>query len=420
MGSLLISPLSWAALLKKTGRELLLFAGLGGLFAVAAFFEPFNNEKPYTGQTPDQVVRDHLTMPERLGYAILLRSGYAQVQLYDEGEGTAISLSEQKNRQNIALHLSIASSHPELVCLRPDYTVAVADIGGIDIHNLTIAILAAEKYNRSAFERRIEFGLADILLRLTGRLPNFSYGLAQLRPEIARQVLRNELGDALSDRDLLALLDNPCQNARLASQYLEILVKQAGAAKTLEALIAQVARTYNGAVTPTIQGLRYADAVFGAYGLIPSDYVGDPAPSVAADVDIHCLTYEPGAVAFSDATMLKSAMLGSGDAAESEQDKSAPVSKKPVVPPAERDIQLKFSTTDPGPGAYTELLAQRRKLWLVEQLTALGYNRQRISIADIRPEESLSAACGDSESKSDLEPSVEIDVSKPVSEAAAE
>lgn len=410
MESLPISPQCWAALLKKTGREWLLFAGLGGLFAVVAFFEPFNTEKPFSHQTQDKVVRDYLSLPERLGYAILLRSGYAKAQLRDLDNGEIVTQAQQKDRTNVKLELEMVDSHPELACLRPEYAVAVAGIGTIDIHNLTIAILAAEKYNRSAFERRFEIGLAEFLLGASGRIPDFSYGIAQMRPEVAKRVLRAELGEfSLPDSDLLALLGNACQSARLASQYLEMLIGQEHTAKTLDELIAKLAQAYNGAVTPTIQGLRYADAVAGAYGLIPSNVADQSAETADAGLDLHCFTYAPGEVMPWDKDAPNSLLPGSGQGA------AAPDVAKPAIPLAERDVQLKFLTTDPGPPAYKHVLADRRKQWLVEQLAALGFNRQRFSIADIESERPRPSSCIESESGGDPEPSVEIGISKPVS-----
>lgn len=141
----------------------------------------------------------------------------------------------------------------------------------LDIEKLTAAIIAAEKYNRNYYQRKLEILLAQVSLKYKNTIPNFSYGLAQIKPDKIRKLLENELNNySVDDFILLDTLRDNCQNVRLAGQYIQKLSNKfiSRENNSVEKLIELVALEYNGADKENINGMRYIDAVKGAYNLL--------------------------------------------------------------------------------------------------------------------------------------------------------
>lgn len=87
-------------------------------------------------------------------------------------------------------------------------------------HPAVAGIVGAEAYVRPAWRRDLELALARSWLALSGRLPDWSFGIAQIRLSTARAALDDArdratplLGETpvLSDPQLLALLSDPCE-----------------------------------------------------------------------------------------------------------------------------------------------------------------------------------------------------------------
>lgn len=171
---------NWVYLSRSTGREGWVYLSLAVLFVATALFEPYNTEKPYSHEIPGQVTRDHLNLRERLGYAILLRAGYMKVTLKS---------SEQEDSEEAKPVIGDAyldpvfkEEQPDLECLAETLTVRLPDGDRLNIRNLSVAILAAEKYNRSSSQRKLEDWLAALSLQFWGKLPDYSLGIGQVRP----------------------------------------------------------------------------------------------------------------------------------------------------------------------------------------------------------------------------------------------
>lgn len=345
-----ILPLYWEHLSRTTAKEFVLFGVLLVLWVVLALFEPYNTEHPSYGQAPERVTRDHLTLQQRLGYATLLRAGYGTAKLKTRNP------SDPKPIQENYLEFE-KENHPDLECLEfPTFNTP----GGlkIDIRHLAIAIIAAEKYNRSPSQRSLKASFAERSLQFQGKLPEYSFGLAQIRPVTARRFLQQELGPKyeLSDRDLLTLLMNDCQNVRLAGKYVEELCHQFASSISVDELIKQVALTYNGAVTPSIHGLRYVDAVIGAYYLLQRP-----------DFESHIKSAEN--------TVYVNFGIG---AVTGEMDVNKLEAKA-----GKNKVNIYFVHRDPGPKAYVAQLAAQRRDWLIGKLEEIGYTRDRIAITEL-------------------------------------
>jgi hypothetical protein len=112
------------------------------------------------------------------------------------------------------------------------------------------AILAAEIYARPAWRRNLEISVATAVRSVTGRYPDWSYGIGQIRFSTARGAIQKiraasafVLGlrsDFAPDDDMLfALLSEPCSNAQMLSAVIAANARAGDSA-------ADVARTYRG------------------------------------------------------------------------------------------------------------------------------------------------------------------------------
>jgi outer membrane protein OmpA-like peptidoglycan-associated protein len=367
-------PLLWGHLSRTTAKEWALFGIIGLLFVVVALFEPYSTEQPLPEESHEQVARDHLSLAKRLGFAILLQAGYATVELVDK-QALSVSISDPK-----AVDLRLTKTkHSELQCLDGFSPVVVPGGGDIDVGSLTIALVAAEKYNRSSMHRQLEAWVARLLLQYQGKLPEFSFGLSQIRPTTARRLFHEELGNfELADRDLLVFLMNDCHSVSLAARYVKALSHQFASASSIDEIIAQVARTYSGAVTPTIHGLRYVDAVTGAYYLLvgkESKDSSDPAKISA------CVSFAVGLDSMVDDSLLDKELRNLLD---SDQNKSG------------ENVHVYFRHNDPGTKAYVAHVATKRRDWLVTKLVEMGYIRGQIAVTELSAPQYRWASCGDS------------------------
>jgi len=101
---------------------------------------------------------------------------------------------------------------------------------------LTTALVAVENFARPRWQRRLEMAVAKGWLLLTGRLPDLSLGIAQVRVSTARK-LEAAGGTPVSDRKLLQLLSDDCSCIQLAYQYVVSLSQSErcqGSAKGLQ------------------------------------------------------------------------------------------------------------------------------------------------------------------------------------------
>jgi hypothetical protein len=362
-----ISPRLSELLNSTTGKELIAFGALGIFFFIAALFQPYSNERPYSHESAQEVAPDHLPLQERLGFAVLLHAGYVRVLSPAPdagGDNEEAPLSDRLIRNELS----------ELVSLSHSEAIADNETNGIKLDELTISIVAAEKYNRSFFERKLEIGVAKAILRLTGALPDFSIGPAQIRPSRARRLIHSELGAFnLSDQELFELLRDDEFNIWLAGLYIAGICEVNKGAGSVDAIIAKVVASYNGATTPTINGLRYVDAVTGAYHLLLSSSDGEDADATSPSATRVTVLFGLGSVAGT----------GEWDILGEKQDTSASNGT-----PAESEVEERktakakifLCTGDMEPKAFHERLNERRKQWLIGRLETIGYQMGNISV----------------------------------------
>ncbi len=90
------------------------------------------------------------------------------------------------------------------------------------------ALVASEVYMRPAWRRQMEMALAEGWFALTGHVPDWSFGMAQVKLSTARKAITQAQRDYaawlpegsapdISDRGLLALLADPCNAIRIAT-----------------------------------------------------------------------------------------------------------------------------------------------------------------------------------------------------------
>lgn len=360
-------------LVRWTPRELPILALIGSLFFAAALFDPYSTERPYSGEPSDRVPPGHLTLQGRLGYAILLRAGYGDVEL--AGPGVDVDSAAGKTGEVQATFHERA--HSDLHCLGRPSSILATDHKKVSVRYLAMAMLAAEKYNRSSFTVWAEGQFARLALQIRGRLPDFSLGVAQVRSSTARAVLRDELGAfEMPDRDVLELLLNDCQNVRLAAKYVQSLARGFADSSDAERTVLRTVMAYNGSVTPTVQGLLYADAVRGAYDLLRGNGEEDFGQSVGGEAAPPtrrlCVTFSIGSDSGDNGIKDQKETSEEADSAKADSAKAPPESRRSA------DVRIVLWQRDPGPASYrSRLFAQRRK-WLERELVAAGYSPDRI------------------------------------------
>ncbi len=158
----------------------------------------------------------------RIAVNILLRSGYltsAALQTDAVTGRTVYSVELQPEIDTCAT--------PQLTEAEQEAAQAPARRGVLDLHQartLAIAAVAVEKFNRTAAQRALEWGLARSALALTGRLPDLSLGPAQIRPSTFRRLVANggtgaaDWGALAGDEQALAAaLADECQSLGMAA-----------------------------------------------------------------------------------------------------------------------------------------------------------------------------------------------------------
>jgi hypothetical protein len=96
-----------------------------------------------------------------------------------------------------------------------------------EFSHLTVALVAVENLARPRWQRRLELLFARVFLFLTGRLPNLSLGIGQLRVSTAKKLIAAN-GVTIRDHELLQLLSDDCSCIKLAYQYVVSLSTSEG------------------------------------------------------------------------------------------------------------------------------------------------------------------------------------------------
>lgn len=332
-------------------KELAFLLTGGVLFLAATGFDGYNTEQQMTSEDSATVERDHMDLPKRLGYAILTKAGYATVELPPEDE---LKLAP-------TLRLAWHSDHPDFRCIDPMVKMGTGNREQVDPFLLLASIVAAEKYNRSAFMRNSEELIARSMLSLSGSVPDFSLGVSQIRPSIIRAGVDQAVGDVgLSDREVLDLALSDCTNVVAADRYVRGLIAAIDPATPKYNIVAQVARRYVGAGGTGENGEMYQSAVGGAYRLLEialygyESGEGDEMPPAGF---LGCITFPVGEPTgrFTDGIM-------------------------ELLPEAET-VTLGFADREPGPADYRTRMAQLRHDWMLQQMREAGVAPDSVTIA---------------------------------------
>jgi hypothetical protein len=323
----------------------------GVLFLAATGFDGYNTEQQMNSEDSATVERDHMSLSERLGYAILIRAGYATVELPPEDE---LKLAP-------SLRLAWHSDHPDFRCIDPMVRMGTGNRDQVDPFLLLASIVAAEKYNRSAFIRNSEELIARSILSLSGGVPDFSLGVSQIRPSIIRAGVDQAVGDVgLSDREVLDLALSDCTNVVAADRYVRGLIAAIDPATPKYDIVAQVARRYVGAAGTGENGETYQSAVGGAYRLLEIGlygYESGESDQIPPAGFLGCITFPVGEPTgrFTDGIL-------------------------ELLPDAET-VTLGFADREPGPADYRTRMAQLRHDWMLQQMREAGVPADHVTIA---------------------------------------
>lgn len=241
------------------------------------------------------------------GVDVPLVNRFARTALFNAGYLVPLRPTENDDLTAAAdpLAYDIIAGAPDFACAQTgqDYFEALNPQrprqGQISVRDLTLAIVAAELYNRTGWDRALEV-LLDKAGRLFGRHPDLSMGMAQIRPsQIRRLAARATPGLVLTDNQIDAILADRCQSIAFAALLIagRITPPRPDAAFDLKAAIRTIAAAYVGAVDPRRRDVaRYLDVVVEAYGLLvrePLDQAIVASNDPADWPGTLCLWFEP-------------------------------------------------------------------------------------------------------------------------------
>lgn len=160
-----------------------------------------------------------------------------------------------------------------------------------------------------------------------------------------------------------------CTNIRLAGRYIEELSHElAPKSVNIDDLVTKVAQAYSGSVTPSINGLTYVDAVLGAYLLLSNmSYLntseeGNEEVEESAEAVLACTYFGAGEI---NVTYLKEALQNA-------------ITEGTELHVQDSQVSIFLRQVEPGPQAYLEHLATRRRGGLISGLVKLGFSEDQI------------------------------------------
>jgi hypothetical protein len=113
-----------------------------------------------------------------------------------------------------------------------------------------LSVIAVENYARPPFRRWLEEVVARANLQFLGEVPDYSFGVGQIKLSTARLVIQQGTTTKTvvvnNNRELLKLVLDPCENMRLASEYLNMLMKKSGFSHFTKKSAFAILRQYNG------------------------------------------------------------------------------------------------------------------------------------------------------------------------------
>jgi hypothetical protein len=136
-----------------------------------------------------------------------------------------------------------------------------------------LAVALTERYNRPALRQRVEILLAQIKLLFYGHLPDYSLGVAQIRPSTAHMMLhrRHLVGklSKMSSSDILRLLADRCNNLIIADEYIQFLARGTSTKSFNRVSAEEILEKYNGQNDPVNwQNKLYRKVVWRIYEIL--------------------------------------------------------------------------------------------------------------------------------------------------------
>jgi hypothetical protein len=168
-----------------------------------------------------------LTLIVMFSIAVLsVRQASFDESMYKAGRSGPTALSEPAFP--LLLKLNVMSSiirnadlYKYVACLQNEHEE--------DIMTLTVSLVAVENYVRPSWLRNIEFLIAEISYYISGTVPDFSLGIAQIKLSTVRKINSGPFQDVKqtwNDYQLLKYLKDDCQNIKAAFEYIEYLTKE--------------------------------------------------------------------------------------------------------------------------------------------------------------------------------------------------
>jgi len=397
----------WGRLLSRSIREIGLLGLISAPFMIAACFEPFNNEQNYSSEDPQTVVEGHLALAQRLGYAILLKDKLATI-VAPEADSEANSTVQPKRDWASGRNLRLNDTFFTCIRGRADQVRP----SQIDLRALTAAIIGAEEYNRGAVQRRFEFIIAQAVWSVTGFVPNFTFGISQLRLSRARELLSARgFPSSLSDYDVLDILKDDCTVMSLSAQLITTLAandESEGSDKTVDELVTAVAVQYNGAQAVTESSFLYTEAVRGAYNLVAhpneNDEQGEGEPRTNNKIGF-CITFARGEIEGAENVAQElAAAAATSDVPPAVQRSGPPMSvlqpgsaqklaSDPSTLAGGKRVRIRFWIEEPYSKSVVAQLTRARTEWLAANLARQNVPKDRFSVSLLASAEKASELC---------------------------
>lgn len=182
---------------------------------------------------------------------------------------------------------------------------------GLSIRSLTLAISAIEQYNRSSFFREIEFMIARLMLLMTGEIPNFSYGIAQIQANVAKSILeKRSNARGIEEGVLIDILQDDCESLLLAADHITSILSESKNV-SLHEQIRLVSINYNGVIEP-MSSVSFRKALVAAYNILGPDYLWNYMEYDLSDREPLVIYGDPDELPSEDSLFLSYASLSEG------------------------------------------------------------------------------------------------------------
>ena len=353
----LFLQLTSVRIINTTISELIHLAGVSVLVCAVITLPVYNGEKLDAAVHPGKTTRGTLTLNERFAYAGLLTTGFGVVDEFSWPDGVSLGTTELVR------------------CAGNASTIQFRD-GKLYLDKATLAVVAAEMYNRDRTTRNIEFVIGNIYEWISGETPNFSYGAAQIRLSLAKRLLEGEISKSLSTNEVVDILKDDCNSIQLARAYIEEIAEKLENNLSVDSALRQIAARYIGARESDVYIFgRYIDVISTMYALMknPTNYTGlaetdEGRQSEEFVVPYYCIGFPRGRVEGEKNSHLETFLNRT--------------SKDQVG-----TFSVRIWTEEKAPKRYGDLLESARVEWLKTSLTSLNFRSLSGGIANLQAKE---------------------------------